>query len=289
VYDAYAEAFTTLHQHDALVNAQHEQAYTSVLSQFIDNHMDIVTLLANGVKESRKSIRDPSVLDRFLDRTIRSRIGIRLLIEQQLSLHLARPGFVGVICQKLLPNEMIRKVEVIARRMCVDRYGRAPSITITGDGDATFSYIPVHFEYILQELFKNAFRATVEHNAEKSDLPDVVVTICFNGTDMILRISDQGGGIARDIAKDCLNWSFTTVEDVGDTGGAGMLGGVGANASGDGPLAGLGFGLPTSKVYAEYFGGALEVLSMHGYGTDVYLRLSHLGVDADGKSPVGRV
>ena len=49
---------------------------------------------------------------------------------------------------------------------------------------------------------------------------------------MILRISDQGGGIARDIAKDCLNWSFTTVEDVGDTGGAGMLGGVGANASG---------------------------------------------------------
>ena len=52
------------------------------------------------------------------------------------------------------------------------------------------------------------------------------------GTDMILRISDQGGGIARDIAKDCLNWSFTTVEDVGDTGGAGMLGGVGANASG---------------------------------------------------------
>lgn len=119
---SYAEAFTTLHHTAAIVNAQHEQAYTSVLSQFIDDHMDIVTLLANGVKESRKSIRDPSVLDRFLDRTIRSRIGIRLLIEQQLSLHLARPGFVGVICKRLEPTEMIRKVEVIARRMCIDRY-----------------------------------------------------------------------------------------------------------------------------------------------------------------------
>lgn len=44
-----------------------------------------------------------------------------------------------------------------------------------------------------------------------------------------------------------------------------------------GPMAGLGFGLPMARVYAEYLGGALDMATMHGYGTDVYLRLNHLG------------
>jgi hypothetical protein len=57
--------------------------------------MNVVSSLASGVKDARKVIKDPRVLDRFLDRTIRSRIGIRLLIEQQLALHMARSVDVG--------------------------------------------------------------------------------------------------------------------------------------------------------------------------------------------------
>ena len=37
----------------------------------------------------------------------------------------------------------------------------------------------------------------------------------------------------------------------------------------------LGFGLPTSRAYAEYLGGSLTLTSMQGLGTDVYLRLKH--------------
>ena len=36
-----------------------------------------------------------------------------------------------------------------------------------------------------------------------------------------------------------------------------------------------GFGLPTSRAYAEYLGGSLTLTSMQGLGTDVYLRLKH--------------
>ena len=43
-----------------------------------------------------------------------------------------------------------------------------------------------------------------------------------------------------------------------------------------GPMHGYGFGLPTSRAYAEYLGGSLELQSMQGLGTDVYLRLTHL-------------
>ena len=42
-------------------------------------------------------------------------------------------------------------------------------------------------------------------------------------------------------------------------------------------LAGYGYGLPLSRLYARYFGGDLQILSMEGYGTDAYLHISRLG------------
>ncbi|KAG0250539.1 hypothetical protein BG011_008264 [Mortierella polycephala] len=39
----------------------------------------------------------------------------------------------------------------------------------------------------------------------------------------------------------------------------------------------LGIGLPMSKVYAEYWGGDLKVITMHGYGTDAYARFCKFG------------
>lgn len=35
----------------------------------------------------------------------------------------------------------------------------------------------------------------------------------------------------------------------------------------DTPLAGMGYGLPLSRMYARYWGGELQVISMEGYGT----------------------
>lgn len=47
-----------------------------------------------------------------------------------------------------------------------------------------------------------------------------------------------------------------------------------------GPLAGLGFGLPMSRRYAEFFGGSLDLVSMFGFGCDVFLRLQSLSDEA---------
>jgi signal transduction histidine kinase len=42
-------------------------------------------------------------------------------------------------------------------------------------------------------------------------------------------------------------------------------------------IAGLGYGLPLSRAYAEYFGGSIAVQSLWGWGTDVYLTLNGVG------------
>ena len=49
-----------------------------------------------------------------------------------------------------------------------------------------------------------------------------------------------------------------------------------ANDSFESELAGFGIGLPISKAYAEYLGGSLEIKTMSGIGTDVYLTLKHI-------------
>lgn len=62
---------------------------------------------------------------------------------------------------------------------------------------------------------------------------------------------------------------------------SGLDGGIFDNMMSDKSLklCGFGFGLPTTKAYAEYLGGSLDLVSMQGIGTDVYLRLKHI----DGK------
>ena len=50
-----------------------------------------------------------------------------------------------------------------------------------------------------------------------------------------------------------------------------------SEAEGPAVLAGYGYGLPISRLYARYFGGDLQIISMEGYGTDAYLHLNRLG------------
>ena len=43
------------------------------------------------------------------------------------------------------------------------------------------------------------------------------------------------------------------------------------------PMFGLGFGLPSSRSIAKYFGGSIELHPLEGWGTDTYIRLNTIG------------
>ncbi|EEB95145.1 hypothetical protein MPER_05932, partial [Moniliophthora perniciosa FA553] len=44
----------------------------------------------------------------------------------------------------------------------------------------------------------------------------------------------------------------------------------------------IGIGLPMSNIFATYFGGSLELISVDGWGTDAYLHLPKLGTSLEG-------
>lgn len=112
----------------------------------------------------------------------------------------------------------------------------------------------------MTELLKNAMKATLEHNKNTMRLPEVVVTIFFNEMDMYIRISDQGGGVPRDVGEKIWSYSYTTTssEPVESEATDALVLDTNRLQQNGGPLSGFGVGLPMSRAYAEYFGGSLN-------------------------------
>lgn len=317
IYSNYQHSLSTLlpYNEQKITTLDDEVKFTAVLAHLVETHSDTIPILARGFLESRRYI-NPVDVTRFLDEHLRARIGTRLVAEQHIALHhSSQPGeaqpessYIGVIDTALHPASIINSCGNFVSEICELKYGVRPTWIIDGDPDTTFAYIPVHLEYIITELLKNAFRATVESGrssepvvitiaAEPADaLPTVpdnsaaAAALPFSGSapGVTIRIRDRGGGINPAVLPSVWSYSFTTFEDNDDLPGAtanhpgappgldglNALGGPGGfNSS----IAGLGYGLPLSRAYAEYFGGGISVQSLYGWGCDVYLRLKGVG------------
>lgn len=112
------------------------------------------------------------------------------------------------------------------------------------------------------ELIKNSMRATVEWHGVDADFPPIKVVIADGNEneDVVIKVSDEGGGIPRSNMKKIWSYLFTTAESSVQ---AGMIGtGQENDHDLEAPLAGLGYGLPISRSYCRYFGGDLSIMSM---------------------------
>lgn len=96
-----------------------------------------------------------------------------------------------------------------------------------------------------------------------------------------IRIRDRGGGIPPEALPNIWSYSFTTFSDLdyqdSGNGNVDALNTISASSGQLSSIAGLGYGLPLSKAYAEYFGGGIAIQNLWGWGTDVYLTLQGVG------------
>uniref|UniRef100_A0AAV1SYN6 Protein-serine/threonine kinase n=2 Tax=Peronospora matthiolae TaxID=2874970 RepID=A0AAV1SYN6_9STRA len=217
---------------------------------------------------------DLSDLHSFLDAFYMSRIGIRMLMSQHIALHEEEKGWVGCICESTSPAEIALAAIDTARHMCLRQYGDAPEVELHGHTDFSMPFVPSHLHHMLFEVIKNSMRAVVEFHGVDNNMPPIKIVIADgeDNEDVSIKISDEGGGIPRSSVSRIWSYLYTTadseaferLEAPNDFGG-------------DSPLAGLGYGLPISRLFARYFGGDLQVISMEGYGTDAYLHLKRVG------------
>lgn len=299
VRDLYVRSFLELLSVKKQIrNMSQEEEFAAMLESIHERHASVLVQMARGAFELRAAIRNGTV-DRacltgdgkraiefdtledthaFLDRFYISRIGIRVLIGQYLSLR-QHPveNYIGLICLKTSPYEIVKRAIDDAAFMCTRKYGDAPEVIITGRLDLTFPYVPTHLHYIMLELLKNSMRATVDWHGIDADYPPIKVVIADGkeNEDVVIKISDEGGGIPRSNMKKIWSYLFTTADPAIQEGMVAFNEKV--DHSIDSPLAGLGYGLPISRSYARYFGGDLSLMSMEGYGTDAFVYLTRLG------------
>lgn len=279
-----------------------------VLAEFIEIHMDSLPMLSKGFQEVSGFLGHKEI-KKFLNEHLVERIRMRLIAHQhiQLSNALKKPdiyekgGKYNGVIKNLNISDIIRKNAEHVNGLFFIKYDQTVPIVIDTNleankgfwskepvsenevaaSDVVFPYIDLHLDYILTELFKNAFRAHIEN-----DITDPVqVTISVSRPNesssyLEIRIRDKGKGIPKNIADHMFEYSFSTF-DAGEGEGdsyktLNVPPGLGGNT-----VAGMGYGLPLLKNYIEVFNetqaktetkGLLTVQTYLGWGTDVYLK-----------------
>jgi pyruvate dehydrogenase kinase 2/3/4 len=278
VRDMYVQSFSNIRSFPRIKDAADEQKFTDLLKGIYNRHANNVQQMAMGVSDLRSELAstmalgDMPEIHQFLDGFYLSRIGIRMLIGQHTALHEPpKPNHIGLICIKTSPLEVARDAIEDARSICTREYGTAPDVEIYCPSSFTFPYVPGHLHHMLFELIKNSLRA-VQDRFEDADNPPppIRVVVAEGNEDVTIKVSDEGGGIPRSGLQRIWTYLYSTAKNPVQAEDLEV---------GDGPvvLAGYGYGLPISRLYARYFGGDLQVISMEGYGTDAYLHLSRLG------------
>jgi pyruvate dehydrogenase kinase 2/3/4 len=96
-------------------------------------------------------------------------------------------------------------------------------------------------------------RAVIEFHKDSPSYPPIRVIIADGEEDIAIKVSDEGGGISRSDIQKIWSYLYTTAEVMQDTNSFPDL-------SQDAPMAGLGYGLPLSRIYAQYWKGDLNVM-----------------------------
>jgi len=231
VYELYYKAFESLRRVREIKSLDDNEKFCKKISQTLQEHLTVIPKLAMGVLECRDLMK-PEDMDKFMNTILRSRISRRVIAEQHLALtetfhspwHFpdAQPTpttqteFVGEVFLKCNAREVVTKCFTAVETLCAATYGPntiLPAIKLSGHLDATFPYILSHLEYIIGELLRNSMQAMVERQKtrprgwDEKAPPPIEVTVCEAPQHVIIRVSDQGGGIPRDILPHL--WSFS--------------------------------------------------------------------------------
>uniref|UniRef100_A0A671U0N1 Protein-serine/threonine kinase n=1 Tax=Sparus aurata TaxID=8175 RepID=A0A671U0N1_SPAAU len=259
------------------------ETFVEVLESIRNRHNEVVPTMAQGVIEYKDSYGQyDSVTDHniqyFLDRFYTSRISIRMLINQHTlvfngNINPAHPYTIGCIHSICDVTEVARDAYESAKMLCEQYYLGAPELELREMNGPVWGLWRNRL-FKKKNLNLNAMRATIETHEASRTLPPIKVMIALGGEDLSIKMSDRGGGVPFRKTERLFSYMYSTAPrpSFGDKHRA--------------PLAGFGYGLPISRLYARYFQGDLQLYSMEGTGTDAVIHLKALSTDSVERLPV---
>ncbi|XP_034017121.1 pyruvate dehydrogenase kinase, isozyme 4 [Thalassophryne amazonica] len=264
--------------------------FTQTLVNMRNRHNNVVPTMAQGVVEYKEAFGVDPVTNQnvqyFLDRFYMSRISTRMLMNQHTlifdgSVNPAHPKHIGSIDPTCDVVEVVKDACETSKMLCEQYYLTSPEMTVTEVNSKNpgqplhIVYVPSHLSHMLFELFKNAMRATVEAHELSPALPEIKVRVSLGMEDLTIKMSDRGGGVPLRLIERLFSYMYSTAPSP-----------VHIDNSRNAPLAGFGYGLPISRLYARYFQGDLQLYSMEGYGTSAVIYLKALSSESVERLPV---
>ncbi|CAL9690246.1 unnamed protein product [Knipowitschia caucasica] len=281
--------------------------FTDAVIQIRNRHNDVIPTMAQGVVEYKDSYgMDPIVsqnVQYFLDRFYMSRISIRMLLNQhtllfggKVKVNPAHPKQIGSIDPHCRVSDVIRDAFENARNLCDRYYMNSPELILEEynceyffchnlivqwqswskeiDKPITVVYVPSHLYHMVFELFKNAMRATMELYGDSMEYPSIQAHVSLGTEDLTVKVSDRGGGVPLRKIDRLFSYTYSTAPKPD------------MDRSDAVPLAGYGYGLPISRLYARYFQGDLKLYSLEGFGTDAIIYIRALSTESIERLPV---
>ncbi|AOA64932.1 Pyruvate dehydrogenase complex negative regulator [Komagataella phaffii CBS 7435] len=250
-------------------------------------------------------------IHRYLNMLFSSRIGTRVLLAQHLQLYkmstgklrssvmkqLQHQGMTGVIGTKVVLYDIINDA-IYSAEEALNRYLQEsnssivepPEFELNCDPDLTVTCIPAHLWHVVFEVCKNSLRATVDNHIQKGDtskqMHPIVITVLEGTDDVVIKIADRGGGISPEVLKHIWSYHYSTNNTVdavqkltqSEKDQYTLVNSAQQGAEDNAPMAGLGFGLPLSKLMIRHYGnGDLHINNLYGYGCEVFITLNKRG------------
>ncbi|KAL2162737.1 hypothetical protein VTH06DRAFT_6573 [Thermothelomyces fergusii] len=233
VYDLYYMAFDAFRKVREIKTLDDNERFCKMIRSMLKAHLKVIPKLAMGILECN-GLMDAAELDKFMNTILRSRISRRVIAEQHLALtdtfhapwffpgaKLSETEFIGEVFLKCIAKDVVSRCAKAVRDTLQRAYGpgvQLPEVRIDGHLDANFPYILSHLEYIIGELLRNSVQAVAERHQRRRDAdadphgappppPPIEVTICESQQHVVIRISDRGGGIPREVMP--YLWSFS--------------------------------------------------------------------------------
>ncbi|GLV39652.1 Pyruvate dehydrogenase kinase [Carabus blaptoides fortunei] len=298
VNDWYMRSFQEMIEFEKYdITAKTLDHFCTSLVKIRNRHSDVVETMAQGVLELKESHDVDSHTEHsiqyFLDRFYMSRISIRMLINQHTLLFggqletAAGPiqsRHIGCIDPQCDLVSVIKDAYENARFLCDQYYLASPDLIVkehqhsglvnTKNSDIRIVYVPSHLYHMLFELFKNSMRAVMEYHCSSDQYPAIEVSVVRGKEDICVKMSDRGGGIPRSQTDQLFKYMYSTAPQPSKSDAHTV------------PLAGYGYGLPISRLYARYFHGDLTLMSCEGHGTDTIIYMKALSNEASELLPI---
>ncbi|KAF3819132.1 hypothetical protein GH733_013282 [Mirounga leonina] len=213
---------------DRLVNTSSvrlvKSCFIDTLIKVRNRHHNVVPTMAQGVIEYKDGCTvDPVTnqnLQYFLDRFYMNRISTRMLMNQHILIfsdsQTGDPTHIGSIDPNCDVAAVVQDAFECSKMLCDQYYLTSPELKLTQVNGKSpgqpihIVYVPSHLHHMLFELFKNAMRATVEHQENWPSLTPIEVIVVLGKEDLTIKISDRGGGVPLRIIDRLFSYTYST-------------------------------------------------------------------------------